>query len=274
MPEGKRGWWDSSIIWTVPNELRFWGYAIEDLIGHVSYGEMVYLMIKGELPSPVAGRLMDAVLVAACDHGAVSPAVVASMMAATCGITLNSVIATGMNMLGHIHGGAVEDVMILLYDLAYMVDAGQDLDEVCLDTVRAYREKRQYLPGFGHPVHTRDPRVPRLFELVAEAAQAGVVSGRFVALAESLSRSLEQQRGKRIPLNVDAGVGVVLCELGMPAETAMGYICLSRGIGLLAHAYEEIRKGQRLKGPSPPAQLREEMTYSGPQPRSLPAEWR
>ena len=39
-------------------------------------------------------------------------------MAVTCGVTFNSAVATGINMLGDYHGGAVEGFMELLSDLA------------------------------------------------------------------------------------------------------------------------------------------------------------
>ena len=45
-----KGWWDTSIIRVRPNELLIKGYAIEELMGRVSFGEMAYLMILGELP--------------------------------------------------------------------------------------------------------------------------------------------------------------------------------------------------------------------------------
>jgi citrate synthase len=98
-----------------PNKLLYRGYRSEELIGRVSYGEMVYLLVRGELPGAAIGRLVDAILVAGCDHGALSPAVAAARMAATCGIPINCAIATGINLLGDIHGGAAEGCMALLY---------------------------------------------------------------------------------------------------------------------------------------------------------------
>ena len=64
---------------------------------------------------------------------------------------------------------------------------------------------------------------------------------------------------------------MVLCETEIPAETAMGFICLSRGLGLMAHGFETKMSRQRLKPPMPPDLIREHMTYSGPPPRKLPA---
>ena len=42
------------------------------------FGEMVYLVLKGELPTPEIGKLMDAILVSSVDHGATPPSALAS----------------------------------------------------------------------------------------------------------------------------------------------------------------------------------------------------
>jgi len=268
----KQGWWDSSILKAEPNKLLYWGYRIEDLLGRVSYGEMVYLMVKGELPKKEAGKLMDALLVAACDHGAVSPAVATSMMAATCGITFNSVIATGMNLLGKIHGGAVEEAMHVYVGAGKEIDEGKDEREICRNIATQYRENKKFVPGYGHPVHDDDPRVKRLFEMGKEVVGKGEISGKYISIANTLGECINEKSRKHIPLNVDAAVAALLCELELPPETAMGYICLSRGIGLMAHGYEEYMKGNRMKAPCSPSFLKEEMTYSGPPERDLPEE--
>ncbi len=269
---GRKGWWDSSIFKAEPNKLLYRGYRIEDLLGRVSYGEMVYLMVKGELPRKNAGRLMDALLVAACDHGAVSPAVTASMMAATCGVTFNSVIATGMNLLGRIHGGAVEEAMRVYLEAGREVEDGREELEVCREIARRYKENKHFVPGYGHPVHDDDPRVKKLLEMGSEVVQLGEISGRYISISRTMGECINENSRRHIPLNVDAAIAALLCELELPPETAMGYICLSRGIGLMAHGYEEYRKGTRMKAPCPPDILKEEMTYSGPSERDLPEE--
>lgn len=268
-----KGWWDSAIVRVRPNELLIRGYPIENLMGSVTFGEMAYLMIKGELPphSMITG-LLDALLVAVCDHGASSPAVATSIMAATCGIPLNCVIASGMNLLGHIHGGPIEEATHLLYRTDRIIDeSGRAPESVIREICESYRSQERYVPGLGHRMHSRDPRVARLFELVAAARNEGVVSGRFMQWARLYEEVLSGALGKkRIPLNVDGGGAVALCETGIPAETAMGFVCLSRGLGLMAHGYETMLTKQRLKSPMPRDLIAEHMTYSGPPPRKLP----
>ncbi|MFC1856982.1 citrate/2-methylcitrate synthase, partial [Thermodesulfobacteriota bacterium] len=244
-----------------------------ELMGRVSFGEMAYLMILGELPpDPKIKDLLDALLIAVCDHGANSPAVSTSIMAATCGIPLNCVMASGMNLLGEIHGGPIEASTRLFYKIDDAINQNEgSAEEIIRKICKQYRADKKYLPGYGHPVHDRDPRVLRLFELVQEAQDSGIVSGRFLKIARTFERVLpEVYRNKKIPINIDGGGAVVLCECGIPAETAMGFVCLSRGLGLMAHGFETLMNKERLKAPMPPKLIGEHMTYSGPSLRRLP----
>ena len=44
-------WWDTSIIDIHPGKISMRGYPIEELIGNVTFPEMIWLMLRGELPS-------------------------------------------------------------------------------------------------------------------------------------------------------------------------------------------------------------------------------
>jgi citrate synthase len=101
-------WWSTAIIDMKPGMIRYRGYAIEDLIGRISFAEMVYLMTRGELPEPAAAKLLEAALVAAVDHGPQAPSIAAARMAITCGVGINNAMASAINMLGDVHGGAGE----------------------------------------------------------------------------------------------------------------------------------------------------------------------
>src|SRR6476659_5594948 len=78
-------WWSTSIIDMKPGEIRYRGYAIEELIGRIGFADMVYLMTRGELPHPDAAKLLEAALVSAVDHGPQAPSIAAARMAITCG---------------------------------------------------------------------------------------------------------------------------------------------------------------------------------------------
>lgn len=99
-------WWRTSIIDMEPGRIALRGHPIEDLIGQVSFAQMIWLMVRGDLPTEVQARLFEAALVSAVDHGPQAPSIAAARMAVTCGLPLNNAMASAVNMLGDVHGGA------------------------------------------------------------------------------------------------------------------------------------------------------------------------
>src|SRR5437870_8644676 len=168
-------WWSTSIIDMKPGMIRYRGYAIEELIGHVGFADMVYLLTRGELPHPAAAKLLEAALVAAVDHGPQAPSIAAARMAITCGVGINNAMASAINMLGDVHGGAGEQCVTLYNAIAARVGSDVISEEGLAEAARAEMKLLveagiRYVPGFGHRFHPRDPRAPRLLELVEVAA--------------------------------------------------------------------------------------------------------
>lgn len=261
-------WWRTGIIEMEPGVIRYRGYAIEDLIGRVSFAQMVWLMTRGELPSPDQGALLDAALMAAVDHGPQAPSIAIARMAATCGVGLNNAVASAVNVLGDVHGGAGEQAVELYGEIGAAMDAGNTLEAAVSATLdHFFASGRRFVPGFGHRFHPVDPRAPRLLELVDEAAGRQVVSGRYAHMARGVEDEVLRRKGKRIPLNIDGATAVIYAELGFPAPLARGLFCLSRSVGILAHAWEQTGQGGRNKGPIPRPYT---WTYDGPAPRPVP----
>src|SRR3981081_1694517 len=270
--KAQEDWWSTPIICMQPGVIRYRGYAIEELIGRVSFAEMVYLVPRGELPHPAAAKLLEAALVAAVDHGPQAPSIAAARMAITCGVGINNAMASAINMLGDVHGGAGEQCVALYNAIAARlgdgaVSAAQLTQAVGAEMTTLAAQGVSHIPGFGHRFHPRDPRAPRLLELVDIAARNGAVSGRFAAIARALEARLATEKGRPIPMNIDAPTGVVSADPGFPPPLCRGLFVLSRSVGALAHAFEEMQSGQRSKGPIPRHLI---WTYPGPAPRELP----
>jgi citrate synthase len=264
-------WWSTAIIDMRPGVIRYRGYAIEELIGRIGFAEMVHLMTRGELPDPAAAKLLEAALVAAVDHGPQAPSIAVARMAITCGVGINNAMASAINMLGDVHGGAGEQCVALYNAIAARLGDGprseQRLTEAVDAEIKALAEQGiRHVPGFGHRFHPRDPRAPRLLEMVDAAAAAGVVSGRFAAIGRAIEARLAATKGRPIPMNIDGATGVVFAELGFPPPLCRGLFVLSRSVGALAHAFEEMQSGERNKGPMPRDLI---WTYTGPPARKL-----
>jgi citrate synthase len=262
-------WWRTEIIDMRPGEIRYRGYPIEQLIGRVSFAQMIWLMLRGELPGPGQGELLDAALMAAVDHGPQAPSIAIARMAATCGVGLNNAMASAVNVLGDVHGGAGEQAVALYEDVAARVDAGNTMDDAVAAALQHYRDHHgKFVSGFGHRFHPVDPRAPRLLALVDQAAANGVVEGRYAAIARTVEQALAAGRSKPIPMNIDGATAVIYAELGFPAPLARGLFCLSRSVGILAHAWEQTNQGGRNKGPIPRQFL---WTYDGTPQRDVPS---
>lgn len=260
-------YWSTEIIDIHPGSIRMRGFAIQDLIGNVSFPAMIWLMLCGERPSEDEARLLEAALVSSVDHGPQAPSIAIARMAVTCGLPLNGAIASAVNALDDVHGGAGEQASALYLDIDRRIAGGQPLHEAAKAGLEAFTaEHGKFIPGFGHRFHPVDPRAGRLLALVDETAARGAISGRFAGIARAVESALQAAKGKAIPMNIDGATAVIYTELGFPPALARGLFCLSRSVGILAHAWEQSGRGERNKGPLP-RQL--PYRYAGHGPRNL-----
>ena len=240
-------WWSTSIIEMEPGSISLRGMPIENLIGNKSFAEMIWLMTTGDQINGKKSALLEAALVAAVDHGPQAPSIAAARMSATCGVDINNSLATGINVLGDIHGGAGQQALELYVEIKK--EGIENIDNV----LKKHKDMNGgFIPGFGHRFHKpTDPRAPRLIELVNAAADQGEVSGVFSKIACEIEERLSNK--KPVPMNIDGATAVIYAELGCPPPLARGLFCISRSVGILAHTWEQMQKDERIKGPTPPS---------------------
>jgi len=261
-------WWSTGIIDIEPGKIAVRGYPIQELIGNLRFPDMIWLMLRGEVPEPAQSRLLEAALVAAVDHGPHAPSIAIARMAVTCGLPLNGAMASAINALDDVHGGAGQQCMELFAAVAAAAGDAEATDDIIAASLERFAAAHgKIIPGFGHRWHGVDPRAVRLLALVREAEQAGVVRGRFARIAEGIERQLTAQKdGRPIPMNIDGATAVIYSELGFAPALGRGIFILSRSVGILAHAWEQTGQGGRIKGPmSPDIPYR----YTGAAKRSL-----
>jgi citrate synthase len=262
--ESAHDWWKTAIIDIEPGAIRVRGYPIEQLIGAIDFPQMIWLMLRGEVPSKAQSALLGAALVAAVDHGPQAPSIAIARMAMTCGVGINNAMASATNVLGDVHGGAGEQAMELYAAIAARAEPLETAVRAGIDCFQA--EHGKFVPGFGHRFHPVDPRGPRLLALVDAAVQAGTVSGRFAAIGRAVEAELGRRTGKHLTMNIDGSAAVIFSELNFAPTLGRGLFILSRSVGILAHAWEQSRQGGRIKGPIPPEFL---YSYTGPPKRDF-----
>ncbi|MGH2686508.1 MAG: citrate/2-methylcitrate synthase, partial [Actinomycetota bacterium] len=96
----ERPFWRTAISRVAPNEIRVRGYDLVEMIGRRSFGDVVYLLLSGDLPAGNEGRMVEACLVAATEHSVVAPSVDATRFVASAGVPLQAAVAAGMIGLG------------------------------------------------------------------------------------------------------------------------------------------------------------------------------
>jgi len=258
----KNAVWNTAVTRVEQNRVVVRGYDIAELMGRVSFGAAVYLILTGELPTPPVARLMDAILVSSIDHGATPPSALAARTAASTGASLSASVAAGIMSINRHHGGAIEDCARALKKIADRATTESiSIDEAATRTLAAMKEAGERMPGFGHRYHTKDPRTVRLFELAREAG----VDGPHMKAARAVEKSFGDAK-KALPINVDGAIGAILADLGMNPAAFNGIFMIARTPGLVAHVIEEQTREKPMRRIDPVNH-----GYDGPAPRNIPS---
>jgi len=254
--------WNTKITKVEPNHLVTKGYRQEDLIGNIPFSHVVYLLLRNELPSDEHGKMIDAILTACIDHGVTPPTAMASRVVASGGVPLPTAVAAGVLSIGDAHGGAIEKGAKFLQEgIARMNDEGKSVDEIAKTLVSESREQKKRILGFGHRVHTADPRTKRLFKLADELN----ISADHIALSKAIEKELEIQTGKKLPINVDGAIAAISSDMGFDYRLGKAFFLLGRVAGLTAHVYEEQTEFKPMR-----KMFEVDCDYDGPKERDLP----
>jgi citrate synthase len=256
--------WKTAITGIGPNEIRLRGYRLDELLGKVSVAGGVFLLFHSRLPTPEEERLYDAMLLSGIDHGVTPPSAQAARLSASTGAPLNGALAAGVLSINKYHGAAIEPAMRAFLELKEKLESSSmSPDDFARDFVsQALAEKRR-LFGYGHRIHTEDPRTRRLFELAAAAGK----DGPYLKLARAIGEELSRQSGRKLPLNVDGAIAALLCELQFPVQVCNFFFILPRVAGMTAHYLEEIAREKPMRRIIP-----DEAEYDGPGSRELEGE--
>jgi len=253
--------WSQPITKIKPNSVMVRGYRVDELMGRVPFSHVVYLVLKGDLPDEAQGRVMDAILVSSVDHGATPPSALAARTVASTGAPLTTGIAAGIMAINRYHGGAIEGCMRVLQEaVACKREDGKGALSAARQVVAAYRAQKKRIPGYGHRIHSDDPRTRRLFAIAEEAGLAG----EYVEMASAIRQAMHETLGRDLPMNVDGAIAAVLCEMDFPPEISNGLFAIARAVGLTAHVFDEMMHQRPMRRISPTAH-----EYDGPPERSL-----
>lgn len=203
---------------------------VEDLIGKVTFTQMMWLVVLGGLPTPGQAAIADACMVTLMEHGLTPSAITTRLIYGSSPDAMQGAIAAGLLGVGSRFVGTVEGCAALLHRIVAAADQRAEADAI----VREHRA----IPGFGHDVHAPDdPRPARLFAVAREHG----VAGAHVAALELLGAALDAAKQRHITINATGAVAAVLADAGVPVEIMRGFALVARCAGLVGHVHEEQR---------------------------------
>jgi citrate synthase len=196
---------------------------------------MVYLLVKGNLPSVTHKKMLEAVLVSFCDHGVTPPSTQAARLMASAGSPVNACLAGGILAFGENHAGAIENAMKNLQKGIKISNIyNRSASESANVIVEELRNRGKKVPGFGHRYHTEDPRGRKLLKLAEEYG----CNGKHFELAVEIEKILIDEKG--IKMNIDGANAAILSDMGFNWRFGCGMFVIGRIPGLLAHINEEM----------------------------------
>lgn len=233
--------WKTSITRVEPNKIVTRGYPQEDLIGNISFPEMVYLLIKGEMPSEKESKMFEAVLVSFCDHGVTPPSTQVARLMASTGSSMNGCVSGGLLSFGKYHAGALERSMNILQELVHNgvigytgpLESYHDIRAVAGVVVDEFFNNDEKIPGFGHRYHSEDPRAIKLLKIAEEYGISNVHTELALAIEEILFET------KGIKINIDGANAGILSDMGIDWSLGTGIFMVGRLPGIISHVFEE-----------------------------------
>src|SRR3990167_4664969 len=191
-------------------------------------GNFLYMM-SGKTPTELATRTLDVALILHADHEFNASTFAARVTAATLS-DIHSAVVSGIGALkGPLHGGANEQVMLMVEQIKDPARADAWIRKALADKAR--------ISGFGHRVYrVEDPRAKHLHRLALELGrQAGSTAN--VEILDTVARVVSAD--KHIFPNVDLFSGAAYASIGIPTDQFTPIFALSRIAGWAAHVLEQ-----------------------------------
>lgn len=237
--------WKTAIAEVRSDDVVVRGHRLSELVGSITYSDMAFLLIRGDLPQPRERSMLEAILVCLADHG-ISPSTIVARTLISCGSPVQAGMAGGMLSIADHHGGSGEEVAQILIDLLASADhpSSSDISAASDAFVKAKLAARQQITGFGHPQHTDGD--PRALQLLGLARDLGV-AGRHCDALSQLGTALGAATGKPAlrSANVTGAIAGILLDLGFPWSSIRGLVISARSLGMTAHIVEELEQGNR-----------------------------
>jgi citrate synthase len=190
-------------------------------------------MLRDEEPDPEDVALLETALILHMDHTMNASTFTARVVGSTLADPYSVVSSAVGALMGPLHGGANERVLVLLDRIGS--------PEAVENHVRQMLDAGEKIMGFGHRVyHVKDPRAI-ILQSLAEKRYAERGMNPHYPIALELERVLTEKLGDRgIYPNVDFFSGCVYESLGFERDLFTPLFAVARVVGWLAHWLEQM----------------------------------
>ena len=224
----------------------------------LSHAANFLYMMKGEMPSASAARLMDMDMVLHAEHGSNASSFAARVVAGTEANLHAAITAAIAALSGPAHGGAAENVMRMAQEIGDPANAAE--------YVRRKRADKEPIMGFGHRVYrAEDPRARHMRAGVEQLSQE-MGQPQWYRILEALVDAMKPYARHGVNVNVDFYAGVVYFLNGIPEDLFVPIFAVGRVPGWTVQVLEQMENNILIR----PLTL-----YNGPAPREyVPIERR
>jgi citrate synthase len=238
------------------------GHAPVSGIGGGSHAAWFLSMLDGGEPSPDVARVMDLVLTLHADHEFNASTFALRVAVATLADFHAATVAAISTLKGPKHGGANEDVLVMLREIGDPERAADYIARRLGTRARLSRaergDPRTRVPGFGHRVYRVDDARARVLRGMAKSMAEATGRERLFEVAERVYEATTAATG--LPVNVDFFSAVVYDALGIPPDFCTSIFAVGRVSGWCAHALEQYADNRL---------IRPRAAYVGPAPRTM-----
>lgn len=191
-------------------------------------------MLKGEEPDAGMAKDFDTCLILHADHELNCSAFAARVSASSLSDIYSAVTSAVSALKGPLHGGANEQVMLMLKEIGSLQAAQGWIKEALAD--------KKKVMGFGHRVYKNgDPRAKVLSQLSEKLTQK-MGEAHWFQMSKQIDDVMQKDKGL-LP-NVDFYSATVYYSMGIPIDIYTPIFAVSRVSGWLAHIFEQYSKNR------------------------------
>lgn len=188
-----------------------------------------FYCLKGTEPDAEVVKMFDTCLILHADHELNCSAFAARVTASSLSDVYSAIVSAISALKGPLHGGANEQVMLMLKEIGNMTN--------CQQWVKDALSNKKKIMGFGHRVYKHgDPRAKILSQL-SEKLTKKIGKPEFYEMSKLMDDTMQKEKGL-LP-NVDFYSATVYYSMGITIDLFTPIFAASRISGWLAHIFEQ-----------------------------------